>query len=100
MGAGSREDVTAVLKAVVNLCDAAREEVAEALLGQLLELQSGAAAQKQAAEQAALAAVQPGAGVSRRCRGAKVGLTVPLQKPPEPLHDTEPPRWIKVVTGW
>ena len=43
---------------------------------------------------------KPGAGVSRRCRGAKVGLTVPLQKPPEPLHDPEPPRWIKVVTGW
>ena len=57
-GAGSREYVVSVLKAVVNLCDRERIEVAERLLTELLDLQTGAAARKAAAEAATLDAVE------------------------------------------
>ena len=49
-GAGSREYMMGVLKAVVSQCDAARAEVAERLVEELLLLQSGAAAKRVTAE--------------------------------------------------
>lgn len=52
-GAGSREYVTAVLKAVVSHCDAARAEVSERLIDELLLLQSGAASKRVTAEEQA-----------------------------------------------
>jgi hypothetical protein len=57
-GAGSREYVAGVLKAVVNMCDNERVEVSERLLAELLALQTGAAARKLEAERATLHEVQ------------------------------------------
>lgn len=60
-GAGSREYVTKVLKAVVDVCDRARQEVAEILLDKLIALQSSLVDSKAAAESAVLAAVEANA---------------------------------------
>jgi len=77
-GAGSREYVAKVLKAVVNECDRTRQEVAEVLLENLLALRAdGAAGGKVAEELAALAAVEadaagaaPQSGGEGPCDGA------------------------------
>jgi hypothetical protein len=57
-GAGSREYVAGVLKAVVNMCDSERVEVSEQLLTELLTMQTGATARKLQAEHATLQEVQ------------------------------------------
>ena len=57
-GAGSREYVVKVLKAVVDVCDRARQEVAEILLDKLIALQTSVTDSKAVEESAVLAAVE------------------------------------------
>ena len=81
-GAGSREYVAKVLKAVVNACDRARQEVAEVLLENLLALRAAARRSPAAVHRRCLrgrrrvdGAREMDAGVARCCARLPVGLS-------------------------
>jgi hypothetical protein len=80
-GAGSREYVTKVLKAVVDVCDIARQEVAELLLDKLIALRANAAIAEDIAVLAEAAGAEPTEVKRERCREHACAQRMPSKVP-------------------